>query len=263
MRDRVVTASVLIPSVLAVLFLSNPWPLAALGVLIWILCAIESTTLLSPKSLVRPVTYLGFPIALLCVVAAPSRIEAPVFAACSAAGIAFTYFAASRAASNFAIDDLASLWYSAPLACCLLLHGSGTPTSWWSFRSPLLLALLPVWAGDVAGIFAGQALGKKLLAPSLSPKKTVEGAIANLFASGLVGVLVGLAIGKSPQVSLGCGLAAGLFGQLGDLFESYIKRRAGAKDSGNILPGHGGILDRIDSLLFTAPVVSLILTYFR
>ena len=263
MRDRVLTSSVLIPSVLAVLFLTNPWPLAALGLLIWILCTIESNALLSPRSAIRPITYVCYPLIAWYVISAPSPQASAILGACALAGIACTYFAASQSVAKLVTDDLASLWYSAPLGCCLLLHGLGSCPTVWSFQSPLLLALVPVWSGDVAGIFAGQAFGKHPLAPHLSPKKTIEGAVANLLASGLVGALVGLATGRTLGVSLACGLAAGLLGQLGDLFESYIKRRAGVKDSGLILPGHGGILDRIDSLLFTAPVVSLILAYFR
>jgi phosphatidate cytidylyltransferase len=102
-----------------------------------------------------------------------------------------------------------------------------------------------------------------LLAPTLSPKKTVEGAVANLVAAVLAGAVFGLLLGLKPIPSVACGVAAGLLGQLGDLFESYVKRRADKKDSGSILPGHGGVLDRIDSLLFSAPAVALILARFR
>jgi len=125
------------------------------------------------------------------------------------------------------------------------------------------MAIVPLWGGDTAGIFVGKAFGRRLLAPKISPKKTVEGAIANLFACPLVSIPLGLAIGLSWEAGAACGLAAGTFGQLGDLFESYVKRQAGVKDSGSLLPGHGGLLDRVDSLLFTAPIVFAILNLIK
>ncbi len=123
----------------------------------------------------------------------------------------------------------------------------------------MFLALAPLWVGDSAAIFVGRAIGKHPLLPKVSPKKTVEGAAANLVGCILAAVGLGALLGEPLALSAAAGLAAGVFGQAGDLFESYIKRRAGVKDSGTILPGHGGLLDRVDSLLFTAPVVVVLL----
>ncbi len=113
-----------------------------------------------------------------------------------------------------------------------------------------------VWIGDSAGFFVGRAIGKRKLAPEISPGKTVEGAIANA-AGGMVGgalaklmFLDALSWGHCLLAALICGI----IGQLGDLFESMIKRSAGVKDSGSSIPGHGGILDRMDSLLFAGAV---------
>ena len=142
----------------------------------------------------------------------------------------------------------------------------------------LLYLLLVVWAGDIFAYFVGRALGRHRMAPRISPKKTWEGAAASLAASLVVGILL---FDHAPGISsalLRWGLIArrdGMFGlekpelwpiillttalnvaaQLGDLVESLIKRGAGVKDSGTILPGHGGMLDRIDALLFSAPVL--------
>ena len=121
------------------------------------------------------------------------------------------------------------------------------------------MALVPVWAGDIAAIFAGKAFGKHPLAPKISPKKTVEGSVANLLAAVATAWLLGRFLGLSDARSLGAGVAVGILGQAGDLFESWLKRRADVKDSGTLLPGHGGVLDRIDSVLFAAPAVALIL----
>ncbi len=113
-----------------------------------------------------------------------------------------------------------------------------------------------VWAGDSGGYFVGKAIGKRKLAPTISPGKTIEGAIANT-----VGAVAGAAIANllfpDPLPWVHCLPAAficGIIGQLGDLFESMLKRSAGVKDSGTLIPGHGGVLDRIDSLLFAGPV---------
>jgi phosphatidate cytidylyltransferase len=148
----------------------------------------------------------------------------------------------------------------------------------WAGAFYLLYLLLVVWAGDIFAYFVGKAIGRHLLAPRISPKKTWEGAAASLVTSVIVGWLL---FAHAEQISLaflGVGLiqrADGLYGveipamstvivltivlnvaaQLGDLVESLIKRGAGVKDSGAILPGHGGMLDRIDALLFAAPVL--------
>ncbi len=121
----------------------------------------------------------------------------------------------------------------------------------------VFLALAAVWGGDSAAYYAGRRWGRRLLYPAVSPRKTWEGA-----AAGVAGTLAGVAVTRAwllPGVPAGhvlaLGLAAAVFGQLGDLCESLLKRGAGAKDSGALLPGHGGLLDRLDSLLFVAPLV--------
>jgi len=148
----------------------------------------------------------------------------------------------------------------------------------WAGGFYLLYLLLVVWAGDIFAYFVGKAIGRHLMAPRISPKKTWEGAVASLAASVAVGwMLFHYALPISSAL-LRAGLIArrdGLFAleppaigpvilltillnvaaQLGDLVESLIKRGAGAKDSGSILPGHGGMLDRIDALLFAAPAL--------
>jgi len=148
----------------------------------------------------------------------------------------------------------------------------------WAGAFYLLYLLLVVWAGDIFAYFVGKAVGRHLMAPRISPKKTWEGAAASLAASVGVGwALFHYALPISSSF-LRAGLIErrdGLFGleqpamgpvilltivlniaaQLGDLVESLIKRGAGVKDSGAILPGHGGMLDRIDAMLFAAPVL--------
>ncbi|MDP9265496.1 MAG: phosphatidate cytidylyltransferase [Chloroflexota bacterium] len=123
----------------------------------------------------------------------------------------------------------------------------------------LFLALLPTWAGDVTAYAVGRAVGRRRLAPRISPGKTWEGTIAGFVAA--AAAALGLAAyGAIPPVSAAIAVAAlGPAALGGDLLESYLKRRAGAKDSGGLLPGHGGVLDRIDSLIAVAPLVAVAL----
>ncbi|MEE8449308.1 MAG: phosphatidate cytidylyltransferase [Thermodesulfobacteriota bacterium] len=128
----------------------------------------------------------------------------------------------------------------------------------------VFLVFLLTWAQDVAAFFVGRAWGSRKLYPRLSPGKTWEGFLAGLLVSALVAVISWpfLVRELSLLVRLFLGLGVGLIGPLGDLFESMIKRSAGAKDSGRLLPGHGGLLDRLDSLLFSAPFAYLYLRVF-
>jgi phosphatidate cytidylyltransferase len=124
-------------------------------------------------------------------------------------------------------------------------------------RNLMLLLFLVIWADDTFAYLVGRAMGRKMLFPSISPKKTLEGSVAGLVGSLLVAW--GFAhlfwqTASLKKVILLAGLVA-LFGQIGDLAESAMKRGAEMKDSGSVLPGHGGLLDRVDSLLFGAPVL--------
>jgi phosphatidate cytidylyltransferase len=119
------------------------------------------------------------------------------------------------------------------------------------------------WVCDSAAYFVGGAIGRTRLAPAISPKKSVEGAVAGLVAAAVAGSLLGFVEGQSPVLMAGYGLAIGLATILGDLVESLIKRQTGVKDSGGLIPGHGGLLDRMDSLLFCAPIAVLYLRAFH
>jgi len=173
----------------------------------------------------------------------------------------------AAAASTFAFGYIAI-----PMALLVAMRQQPAGAIWTIFT------LLAVWSGDIFAYFVGKAMGRHRMSPEISPKKTWEGAIASIVASIIIGTLW---IHSAPGISsnlLRIGLIArrdGMFGleqpqlwpiillsavvniaaQLGDLVESLIKRGAGVKDSGSILPGHGGMLDRIDAMLFAVPVV--------
>ena len=158
---------------------------------------------------------------------------------------------AAAAASIFPLVYLA-----VPLALTSVIRDT------WG-REVLLLGLLVVWISDTAQFYVGSALGRRRLAPTISPKKSVEGAVGGFVA----GIAAMIALGRLwlPALALpglaAAGAALVLLGIAGDLFESLLKRSADVKDSSALIPGHGGVLDRIDALLFVMPGYYLILTY--
>jgi phosphatidate cytidylyltransferase len=119
------------------------------------------------------------------------------------------------------------------------------------------------WFGETAAYAVGSMIGRRKLAPVISPKKTVEGAVAQVVASVVAALVLApwLVPGWSLAVAAGVGLVLGVVGQIGDLAESVIKRSLGTKDTGGLIPGHGGMLDRIDSLLFNAPVLYQLIAF--
>jgi phosphatidate cytidylyltransferase len=130
-------------------------------------------------------------------------------------------------------------------------------------REALFLLMLAVMVSDTAQYYTGRAFGRRLLAPAISPKKTVEGAIGGfVFGGALLGIVGRWWLPEVPaalRVALGMTVVA--LGIAGDLFESMLKRSAGVKDSSALIPGHGGVLDRIDALLFAAPVYYIVLKF--
>ena len=124
--------------------------------------------------------------------------------------------------------------------------------------SLFLYVMLAIWATDIGAYAAGRSIGGPKLAPRISPKKTWAGLLGGMVSASLFGWLVALAFGAArPDVALAVGAVVAVVGQAGDLFESAVKRRYNVKDSGQLIPGHGGILDRIDGLLAAAPVLAL------
>lgn len=150
-----------------------------------------------------------------------------------------------------------SVYISLMLGLIVLLRNSPDGTAW------IFFLLFLVFFGDIGAYYAGTYYGKNKLCPSVSPKKTVEGALGGLAASVAIGIVFKLVfLPDLPFVNcLLMFLCVGFVAPFGDLFESTLKRVGNIKDSGFILPGHGGLLDRVDALLFAVPVVYLFKTY--
>jgi phosphatidate cytidylyltransferase len=160
-------------------------------------------------------------------------------------------FPSDRGVLGLVAREIQGVCYiSLALALLILLRSAPDGMAW------IFLLCAVIFAGDTAALYAGSLFGRHKLSPAISPGKTIEGAIGGLTANLIVGAL-GKAFflpGLSWPGALLFAIAAGAAGQVGDLFESELKRASNIKDSGGFLPGHGGILDRIDALLFAAPV---------
>jgi len=155
-----------------------------------------------------------------------------------------------QAAADIALVLMGFLYVPLLLGHLILIRSLPHGVSW------LFLIMVIVMSGDSAAYYVGSALGKTKLYPAVSPKKSVEGSLG-----GLAGSVIGACAAKAvffPELTvfdcLATALLLGVLGQLGDLFESLLKRSCGVKDSGTIFPGHGGVLDRLDSILFAGPV---------
>jgi phosphatidate cytidylyltransferase len=276
LRTRVITAVVLLPVVLAALFLAPPpgWALFALAI-VWLGCWEWSR--MSRLAGAAQAIYLALSGALGAAFwllftrgAATTFQDASLIAL--AIGALFWVFVA--------IPWLARLWKPGPVVRAVAGWAVLWPT-WYALvalreESPwLLLALAAmIWVSDIAAYFAGKAFGRRKLAPAISPGKTWEGVAGA--AAGVVlygGVLAFFVRGHAALISevfaghrIGVALVAmvvlAAFGIVGDLFESWTKRCAGLKDSSSLLPGHGGVLDRIDALTSTLPLAALALRFW-
>ena len=270
---RVAVAAVGIPVVVGALWVGG-W---ALGVLVAAAAGVAAAEFyhLAEARGVRPFSVLGIVAAGALVLIAtanptPGALGAPflgvalVVTLISLGGAVWLRWPGGEPLGAVSITVAGVLYTGGTLAFVPLLRelGGGAagalgPLAAMSF---VFLPLLTTWIGDTAAYFAGRAWGRAKLAPSVSPGKTVVGAVAGLIGSTIIAMaLSAVVLGKldvarvSLPTSAWIGLLLGVSGQLGDLVESMLKREAGVKDSGKVLPGHGGMLDRIDSLLFSIP----------
>ncbi len=247
---RFLTALVLIPISLYLILLAPGWLLLASAAVVSALCYYEYCALAAVYG-IGSLGPLGYGAGLL--VLAIDQEALPVLALIGMLAIALSMRAGNLAEvlPRAATLVLGILYVFGSWRCALLLRGI---SPYW-----LLYALSLNWVADIAAYYAGRTLGKHKIAPRISPAKTWEGALASL----VVAVVFGIAyLGRfqpsiAPVEAAALSVVVNAAGQLGDLSESALKRGAGVKDSGAMLPGHGGWLDRLDSALFSFPLVYL------
>lgn len=251
---RALTAAIGIPLVLLPLFLGG-WVWTALLAALALLGAREWIGLARASGLTPtvPVVLGGTLLLYGCAVFRPHLLPGAGAVLVGAALAAQLSPAGRRqAAANAGVTLLGPLYVSSFAALDLLRRLPGGLA--WT-----LLVVVSVWAADSAAYFGGRALGRHLLAPAVSPAKTWEGAASGELG-GVVAALAAAALAALPLAAAAAvGALAGSVGLLGDLAESALKRAAGVKDSGALLPGHGGVLDRFDAMLFVAPVAYVLL----
>jgi phosphatidate cytidylyltransferase len=271
---RILTALVLIPLVLALVFLAPDWLVTVSVCAVAMLAAWEylgiaqATGAKPPRIPVLVAIFVLFAVSLLW----PDKLTV----ALGALSLALLVYCAFNSATPTVLADAANSVF------CLIYTGFtliALPMlrSAEDGKSLLTFLLCAVWAGDIVALYVGRNLGRHKLAPSLSPNKTWEGTAGSLAGSMIVTALLilisrqltsreihGLAFHGSWTYWMILALIVNAAAQVGDLAESGLKRSAGVKDSGTLLPGHGGILDRIDALLLAAPVLwyALVIQHF-
>ena len=258
---RVLSGAGLFVLAIAVVWFSRPAIFFAVAELLLVLGLVEYMSLARASGLAVPAIPAGVAAMLTCGAFARDLtvpIDVVLMSALVALGaLTLTAWHGGRDALGLASASLfPSLYLGLPLGAMVAIRETRG-------RDALFLLMLTVFASDTAQYYSGRAFGRRQLAPTISPKKTVEGAVGGFVFGAIVCAVIGAL--WLPVVPLGLRAAIGVMivalGVAGDLFESMLKRSAGVKDSSSLIPGHGGILDRIDALLFAAPVYYVVLKY--
>lgn len=260
---RLYTAAALIPTVYLIIVHLAPWALTLLLIAVGSIALLELYRLSFQSRLNDVLVGVGMAVFLLTIARSHISLPLPELLLGGAFVVMVTAVLVGTSSAHRWKDPLivlfGVLYVGIPLS---------TVVSARSLPSGAFLVLflaVVTWASDSAAYYAGTLWGKHPLMPSISPKKTYEGLLGGLVGAVAAALLAQLwfASELSWIDAVALGILLTLTGLVGDLFESAIKRRAGVKDSGGILPGHGGMLDRIDSLLFTAPTFYYYVAYVR
>jgi phosphatidate cytidylyltransferase len=260
---RTASAAVLIPAVVTAVFIDLQWPYLVLVSVSVALLAIEWGGMSAPRAPIRMAAAVTAAI-LICVFLGYQNRFVWAWAAMGAGALASALIA--RGIAERPADAAYGVFYIAPAAICLIWLRSTNQGQWWT-----LMLLLVTWSADIGAFAIGRVLKGPKLWPRFSPNKTWSGFIGGLVCASLMGVLIATpfkldidvprAFMPVFQLNVGAaaliGLAVGLATMAGDLWESALKRRFGVKDSGDLIPGHGGLLDRVDGLMFAVVVMAI------
>lgn len=265
LRDRARSAAILVPPLLLALWLGGPWILLLVGVLI-LLAGVEAFRLLTAAGF-HSMPSLGIVLAVVVGLGdAVKDLPGGSGLLLGALGIvlvgigALTRHDPREGLAIFATTTFGALYVGLLgfVARLATTDAAVDPTailgSLGSERAWILALVLVVWAFDTAAYFTGRRIGRHAFMHHISPSKTLEGVIGGMVAAAVVGAVLVAAFGRPWLAGLAFGIVVAAAAQAGDLAESMLKRAAGAKESGTLIPGHGGILDRVDSFLFAAPV---------
>lgn len=254
MFKRVVTSVIGVILLLGIMYLGSFWISLAAGVLAGISCY-EYCRILQHKNYQTPI----YPLSVILGLAVFAMGFLPVDALFALYVVLVLVLVIWQMRQSFEWEVFSALffgliYYYIGFASFILLRVQAE-----DFRY-LLFAFVIAWITDIGAFFVGRAMGKHKLAPTISPKKTVEGAVGGVVLALIFGGLYGaFLLPENIFLLLALILVASICSQMGDLLESALKRWAGVKDSGKILPGHGGILDRFDSMMMIAPIVYVVL----
>jgi phosphatidate cytidylyltransferase len=249
---RILTAVVLIPALTYVAVWSPWFVFYAVVAAVATLCFVEYDELVARHGIPKSGLF-GIAAGLLILFIPRAEFIVPLLLGLFAMVLAMREDTLDKALPKAATFTLGILYTFGAMRSAISIREIST---WW-----LLFAMSINWVGDIAAFYAGRSLGRHKLAPRVSPAKSWEGAIASVVFSVLFAlVYFHFLIPDVPRVAVaGFAIAGNIAGQVGDLAESAIKRGAGVKDSGTMLPGHGGWLDRLDSTLFAFPVIYALL----
>jgi phosphatidate cytidylyltransferase len=260
LKHRVITAAVGVPLVILAIWFGDPWPWFTLLIAAAALAGTYEFYHIANFDRREPLIYLGLLWALALVLSphyrSPDVLPIVITATVLISLICLLCRPSKEGAfRNWAWTIVGALYVGWMLSYWLNLRGLEDGRNW------VYLAMLTTFANDTGAFFIGRARGKHRLAPAISAAKTWEGAIGGLICAILAAIIIAMLLNlispftfKYWQITL-LGFLVSLFAQLGDLVESLLKRNMGVKESGDLLPGHGGILDRFDSLIFVGAVV--------
>lgn len=252
---RVLTALLLIPFFCYIVLWAPQWAFLAAVAAVAAMCFREYSNLTAPHGIAKP-GWVGYLAGILLLFSPGNYGPLLVLIAIVAMSVALRARQMSQALPDAGALLLGVVYVFGSLRCAIDLRAI---SPYWLF-----FALSLNWAGDIAALYAGRMFGRHKLAPEVSPGKSWEGSIASAAASVIYGAFYFSSLLKTVPLAgaLGLTVIANVAGQFGDLCESSLKRGAGVKDSGTLLPGHGGWLDRVDSSLFALPVVYSVVRYF-